>query len=137
MNRRDFLMLSAAVTLAAPTAARAAGGTPYTPGAVDRALAEGKTVFLDFTASWCSTCRAQARVIEALRAEEPAYAALTFIDVDWDTYSGAEITRRLNVPRRSTLIALRGDREIGRIVAGTGRDEIKALMDAALAAAAP
>ncbi len=135
MNRRDFLLLTAAVTLAAPAPARAAGGIPYTPGAVDRALAEGKTVFLDFTASWCGTCRAQARVIAALRAENPAYDAITFIDVDWDSYARAEITRRLNVPRRSTLIALKGDRELGRIVAGTGRAEIKALLDAALAAA--
>ena len=32
------------------------------------------------------------------------------------------------------LVVLKGDKELGRIVAGTGKDEIKALMDVALAA---
>jgi hypothetical protein len=42
----------------------------------------------------------------------------------------------LNVPRRSTLVVLKGDQEPGRIVAGTAREDIKALMDLALQAAA-
>jgi hypothetical protein len=41
----------------------------------------------------------------------------------------------MKIPRRSTLVVLRGNQELGRIVAQTGRDEIKALMDTALAAA--
>ena len=133
MNRRQFLATSAAALTLAPAALAV---TAYTPGLVDAELAAGKTVFLDFKASWCTTCAAQERVINALKAENPGYeAAITFIDVDWDTYKSAEITKRLNIPRRSTLVVLRGDQELGRIVAGTGRDEIKALMDVALTAA--
>jgi thioredoxin 1 len=136
MHRRDFLALTAAVTLAGPTAARATG-IDYTPGLVDERLAAGETVFLDFAASWCSTCAAQARVIEALRAESPAYdSAMTFIRVDWDQYANDPLTVMLGIPRRSTLVVLRGEDEIGRLVAQTGRAEIKALMDAGLAAAA-
>ena len=134
MNRRQFIATSAAALAVAPAAFAAAD---YTPGLVDAELAAGKTVFLDFKASWCTTCAAQERVINALKAENPAYeAAITFVNVDWDTYKSAEITKRLNIPRRSTLVVLKGDRELGRIVAGTGRDEIKALMDTALTAAA-
>jgi thiol-disulfide isomerase/thioredoxin len=93
-------------------------------------------VFLDFTATWCSTCAAQARVIEALKAETPAYEqAISFIDVDWDTYRNADLTRSLEIPRRSTLVVLKGDAELGRLVAETGASRIKALMDTALAAA--
>jgi thiol-disulfide isomerase/thioredoxin len=135
MHRRDFLALTAAVSVALPVRARAATFS-YTPGLVDQRLAAGETLFLDFKASWCSTCAAQERVINALKAENPAYErAITFIDVDWDSYKDDPLTVMLNIPRRSTLVVLKGDAELGRIVAGTGRAEIKALMDTALGAA--
>jgi thiol-disulfide isomerase/thioredoxin len=102
---------------------------------VQERLAKGETLFLDFTASWCSTCRSQGRTINALKAENPAYAqAVTFIDIDWDTYGTSELAQSLKIPRRSTLVVLKGDQELGRIVAQTGTAQIKALMDTALAA---
>lgn len=134
MDRRTFLTLTAA-SLAVPFAAHAEA-LSYTPGLVQERLAEGETLFLDFTASWCSTCKSQARTINALKAENPAYAqGVTFIDIDWDTYGTSELAQSLKIPRRSTLVVLKGDQELGRIVAGTGTAEIKALMDTALAAA--
>lgn len=134
MNRRSFLLTSAAL-LAVPAAVSAAP-MAYKPGLVEEALAAGKTVFLDFKASWCSTCAAQERVIAKLKAANPAYEAnITFIDVDWDDYGRHAFTKGLKIPRRSTLVVLKGDAELGRIVAGTGEAEIKALMDVALGAA--
>lgn len=134
MLRRDFLILGAAAALFPATSF--AGAQLYTPGIVSKELAAGKTVFLDFTATWCSTCAAQGRVIEALKSENPAYEkAVSFIDVDWDTYRDDSLTKSLNIPRRSTLVVLRGDKELGRIVAGTSRKAIKELMDIALNAA--
>ena len=132
MDRRTFL-ISAAAASAVPFAVRAAGFVDYTPGAVDAALAEGKTVFVDFSATWCSTCKRQERVINALRAENPEYdSKLTFIRVDWDTYKNADITKSRNIPRRSTLLLLRGEDELGRVIAGTSESQIKALMDIGL-----
>ena len=134
MNRRDFLIATAAVSLAMPMAALAA--SDYTPELLQAELGAGKTVFLDFKASWCSTCAAQERVINPLRAEDPAYAkAITFINVDWDQWGEGDLVQQLNIPRRSTLVVLKGDKELGRIVAGTAKDEIKALMDLARQAA--
>ncbi|MDJ0827100.1 MAG: thioredoxin family protein [Rhodobacter sp.] len=131
MNRRTFL-----ATAAAFAATPALAVTQYTPGLVAQRLAAGETVFLDFTAPWCTTCRAQGRVLEQLKQENPAYEqAITFIEVDWDTYRTADITTSLNIPRRSTLVVLKGNQELGRIVAGTGRTQIEALMNTALAAA--
>ncbi|WP_095588140.1 thioredoxin family protein [Actibacterium ureilyticum] len=131
MNRRDFLFATAALL---PSAALA--GADYTPGLVQSELAAGKTVFLDFKADWCTTCAAQERVIKALKAENPAYEqAISFINVDWDKYGRSDLSKALKIPRRSTLVVLKGDQELGRIVAGTGKDTIKALMDTALGAA--
>lgn len=131
MLRRDFLILGAAAALF-PTIGFA-GTRDYKPGLVGKELAAGKTVFLDFTATWCSTCAAQGRVIEALKSENAAYdQTISFIDVDWDTYRNDSLTKSLNIPRRSTLVVLRGNKELGRIVAGTSRKDIKKLMDVAL-----
>lgn len=135
MNRREFMCLTAAVSLALPIAARAAT-TDYSPELLAAELAAGKTVFLDFKASWCGTCAAQARVIEALKAADPAYdSTISFLNVDWDQWGEGELVQQLNIPRRSTLVVLKGNAELGRIVAGTAKADIKALMDLALQAA--
>lgn len=133
MITRRALLVGTAAFAALPTASLAAM-LDYTPGLADQRLAAGETVFLDFAADWCSTCRRQERVIQELRASNPAYdEGITFIRVDWDAFGRGELSQRLAVPRRSTLILLRGDRELGRIVAGTRRDDIQALLDVGLA----
>lgn len=138
MFRRDFLLMAAALPLAGALAlpARAAAMVDYAPGMVDGLLAEGRTVFVDFAADWCSTCRAQERVIERLRAANPAYdAAMVFVRVDWDRFGDGALSRRLAIPRRSTLLVLKGSDEIGRLVADTREAQIAALMDLGVRAA--
>lgn len=133
MNRRDFLVLSASMTLV-PFAVRA-NATLYTPGSAEAAMDAGKIVLLDFWASWCSTCAAQERVLADLKAENPAYAQnIEFFIVDWDEHGKGKLSKSLKIPRRSTLVALKGRKELGRIVAGTSKADIKALLDTALAA---
>ncbi len=135
MFRRAFLATSAAF-LAAGTALAGGGTRAYTPGLVNKELKDGNTVFIDFYTDWCTTCRSQRRTIEALKATNPAYADnIVFVNVDWDQYSNSKLARKLNIPRRSTLVVLSGNKELGRIVAGTGKSQIKALLDTALAAA--
>ena len=131
-SRRIFLASFSAFALA-PVSAFADGFVEYTPGVIDVALAEGKTVFVDYSATWCGTCKRQARVINALRASDPTYdGAMTFVKVDWDTYKNEDVTVFRGIPRRSTLIVLRGEDELGRIVAGTSESQIKGLMDKGL-----
>ncbi|MFD0981845.1 thioredoxin family protein [Tropicimonas aquimaris] len=137
MDRRRFLALSAATVAALPLA-RAAQAAPleYKPGLVEERLKAGETVFLDFKASWCTTCAAQERVLDALKAGNPAYEqAITLINVDWDAYGKSDLAKSLKIPRRSTLVVLKGNQELGRIVADTSKGAIQGLMDTALAAA--
>lgn len=138
MNRRDFIALGAcAATLSTfPAIAGVDGSIEYAPGLVEMHLAKGETVFLDFSATWCGTCKAQERVINALKANNPAYGqAITFVNVDWDNYGSGKLAASLNIPRRSTLVVLKGDQELGRVVAGTSKKVIKKLLDVALNAA--
>ncbi|WP_420334007.1 thioredoxin family protein [Roseibium sp.] len=138
MNRRRFLVTTAGAALTAtllPTTAFANGMVDYAPGLIQKHLAAGKTVFVDYAASWCSTCARQERVISALRAANPAYdQTMVFVRVDWDAYGGHEVTTSRKIPRRSTLLVLKGDQELGRIVAGTSEQQIKALLDTGLQA---
>ncbi|WP_208988242.1 thioredoxin family protein [Labrenzia sp. VG12] len=133
-----FLGLAAGTVLSTglfPRGALASGMVDYTPGLIEEHLAAGKTVFVDYAASWCSTCARQERVISALRAANPAYdEAMVFVRVDWDAYGGHEVSTSRRIPRRSTLLVLKGDQELGRIVAGTAEGQIKALMNTGLQA---
>ena len=105
MNKRTLIAGSLATLMlaAAPTLA-AEGFTDYKPGLIKSELAKGKTVFVDYAASWCSTCRRQERVINKLKQENPDFArSMKFIRVDWDDYGNKPVATDRNIPRRSTL----------------------------------
>lgn len=133
MLRRTILKVAAIVALSSALTNVANAGenfTNYKPGLIKKSLAAGKTVFVDYAATWCTTCKAQERQINALLLENPNYKnKMTFIRVDWDTYSSQTVTTDRNIPRRSTLLVLKGNQELGRIVAGTSKSAIKALLD--------
>lgn len=131
MDRRIFLGFAAASLFA--TQGWAEPTVSYRPGVIDNALAAGQTVLVDYSAAWCSTCKTQERRINALRKANPAYDAnILFVKVDWDTYRGQKVTRSRKIPRRSTLVLLKGDEELGRLVAVTRQADIKQLLDLGL-----
>jgi len=68
-------------------------------------------------------------VLKKLRAGYPQFnKTITFILIDWDTYKNAEVTTSRRIPRRSTMVLVKGGKEIGRLVAQTSEREIKALL---------
>ncbi len=136
MQRRDFLLFTASVSLALPMTARAATTATYSPELLAAELAAGKTVLLDFTASWCSSCQAQGRSLRALRAENPGYdAAISFIDVDWDTWGKSDLAKRYGVRSRGSLVVLRGDQVLAQTFTHSQKADLKAMLDMAAAAA--
>ena len=132
LNRRHFLITSTALAVL-PMAANAQmapeGWMDYEPGLIQSLLNEGKTVFVDYSATWCSTCKAQERAITDIRAATDKYETMVFVRVDWDEYGRHAVTTSRKIPRRSTLLVLKGSEELGRIVAGTRVADIQALMD--------
>lgn len=101
----------------------------YTPGLIKERLSAGETLFVDYSATWCSTCKRQEKILNEIRKNNSFYdEKMTFVKIDWDTYKDHEVTSSRNIPRRSTLLVLRGNEEIGRIIAGTDPKEIEALM---------
>ncbi|MNL86889.1 hypothetical protein D3C87_2158000 [compost metagenome] len=62
---------------------------------------------------------------------EAAYADIPILRIDWDTYGNSELARNMAIPRRSTLVLMRGETELGRLVAETRKDRIGALLDLA------
>jgi thioredoxin 1 len=129
ITRRQTIALSLGllalpqVTLAAPA--------QMSPEEVQALQAAGKSVFVDFAAVWCSTCKAQEKVVDAILSDDPALEqAITFAKIDWDTYGDHPFTKGLAIPRRSTLVKFNGTTEAGRLVAQTDRAQIEALIRA-------
>ena len=101
----------------------------YKPGLIKAALAKGETVFVEYYAPWCPTCRAQASVIRDILSENPDYdEKIRFVRVDWDTYRNSEIAKKYKVRRQSTLVMLKGKKVLGKLVAKTSRSEIAGLI---------
>jgi len=119
VKRRSFIAGSA-VLFGASRLSLAEGDfatIEYTPGLIEEKLAAGETVLVDYA-----------------REENPAFDEnISFVKVDWDTYNTHEVTTSRKIPRRSTLLLLRGEEELGRIVAGTNSDAIRRLLTLAIA----
>ena len=131
MKRRIFLTLAAAVPFAGM--ARATEAFLYSPEAVAAELAAGKTVVLDFTASWCPSCQAQGRQIAALRAENPGYdATLAFFAVDWDTYKDSDLAKTYGITQRGSLVILKGDAVVTQTSTHSTKAALKTMFDGLL-----
>jgi thiol:disulfide interchange protein len=77
---------------AAIPAAEAAGGwQPWSEARVQAALAEGRLVFVDFTAAWCVTCQVNKRVVLSAADVEQRFAELevTRLRADWTSRDAA------------------------------------------------
>ena len=70
--------------------------------------------------------------MRALIKANPDYADITLMRVDWNQHRGGDLVKALSIPRQSTLVAFKDGREVGRVVAKTGRTDLEALLEAAL-----
>lgn len=118
-----------AVFLVAAVPASAAEVQPYSPEALAEAQAAGKPILLDVYASWCSTCRTQKPIVEAL-TQEPKYDGLLVLMADYD--KDKEALKSLNVRSQATLIVFKGKDELVRSVGSTNPLAIEGMLDLTL-----
>ncbi|MHA1157443.1 MAG: thioredoxin family protein [Alphaproteobacteria bacterium] len=108
------------------TAAVASEKMYFSHAAFTAAQAAGKPILVDISASWCSTCARQEAILGPLTAK-PKYSGLVVFEVNYDTQKS--VVRELGAQHQSTLIAFRGNQEVGRSVADTNPSSIEAMLD--------
>jgi thiol:disulfide interchange protein DsbD len=89
----------------ASAVARAADEWPaWSPGKVDELLAQGRPVFVDFTAAWCVTCQVNKRVALRDAAVEKAFTdrRVARLTADW-TRQDPRITEALAALGRNAV----------------------------------
>lgn len=89
---------------------------PFNQAEFDKLTHEGKPVVLDISATWCPTCKQQKPIIDGLM-KQPAYKDVTLMTIDFD--SAKPTLKQFKVTMQSTLVAFKGDKEVGRSVGDT------------------
>lgn len=86
---------------------------------------QNQAVLLDAHADWCPTCKAQAPILRELFSSAE-FKNLTLMRVDYDQDSAT--LKRFGITRQSTLVLIKGGKEIGRSLGDTQKDSIAALL---------
>ena len=102
---------------------------PYRADTLDRLLADGRPVVVDFHADWCPICRAQAPIIKDLLSK-PEFKDLTVLIANYDTE--LPLRKSLNVSQQSTLVVFRHGKEVARSTGQTSPEKLAALLRQAL-----
>lgn len=126
--RRLLAVFALALAVAGPIAAWSTSAD-YTHDAFTAAAKEGRVIVLDFHADWCPTCLKQSKVLAEL-GEEAALREVLLLVVDYDTAS--ELKSRFGVSAQSTIVVLRGEKEISRATGVTAKDDLRAVIAKAL-----
>jgi thioredoxin 1 len=111
------------------TAPAMAGERPYDAATLDRMLAAGQPVVVDFHADWCPTCRAQAPIVKDLLST-PELKNLTVLIADYDTEHA--LRKSLNVANQSTFVVFRQGKEVARSTGDTSREGLAKLFKKAI-----
>jgi thiol-disulfide isomerase/thioredoxin len=131
MKLGTFVALAFVFALAAVPALAGCGGGDSAHASVAPASmrAEERVTVLDFHAPWCGTCKKQEQVLAGLAAD-PALRNVEVVKVDFDT--ATEEKKKHRVGKQSTLVVLKGDKEVARATGLTDPDQIRALIAKAL-----
>ena len=125
----SFRSFTVAAALCVAALASFAAEQPYSKPALDAALAKGEPVVVDFSASWCPTCKAQKPIVQGLLKDEKR-KPLTLFVADFDKEDA--LKKQLGVTMQSTFVVFKAGKEVGRSTGQTDKAEIAALFDKAL-----
>jgi len=106
-----------------------AAEAPFETARFQKLLSSGQPVAIDFHASWCPTCRAQAPLLQALM-KQPEFHDLTLLVADFDTET--KLRKDLNVGAQSTVVVFRHGVEVARSTGDTSEAGLARLLRTAL-----
>jgi len=107
------------------TSAAQAAERPYSAAAFAELQQQGKPILVFVHAPWCPTCQKQEYILGQLQQQEE-FQPITILRVDFDTQKS--VVHSYAVKYQSTLIAIRGGDEVGRLTAVTERKVIAQLL---------
>ena len=93
----------------------------------DALIADGKTVLVDFFATWCGPCKMLAPVLEEVA---PEYPEIEFVKVDVDECG--DLAQRFGVSVIPTLFVVRGNETLATTKGYMDADALRAFVDGAL-----
>lgn len=121
-------LLTATALIASCAWAQALEIKPYTAAALADAQKANKPVAVHFHADWCPTCRAQDKVLQSLKEEKGL--DLTVLTANYDTEKA--LKQRFKINAQSTLVVLKGEKEMTRLVGDTSAEGIRNALKTAL-----
>jgi len=101
---------------------------PYEASEVQKAIKSGAPVVVHVYAPWCLQCRAQASILSDLKPDA-GLNKTRFFRVSYDQQK--DVVSSLNCPR-STVIAYKNGKEVGRMSWGTSKDDVMSVLNSAL-----
>ena len=124
---RKFLIASAIALTSLSIAAPAFAGDfkPISQEAYQQAAASGKPYVMFVKADWCPVCKREMPILESLM-KDPAFKDYTILVVDFDANKKA--VAMLQVEHQSTLVVMRGNKDIARATGLTDEAAIRALL---------
>ena len=102
---------------------------PYDEAAFQKSQAAGQAAVLMFHATWCSTCKLQEKSLDSLKADADLKNIIVY-KADFD--NSAALQKAYKVRDRSTLVVVKGAKEVDRLTAVTQVEPIKTLLKKAL-----
>ncbi|MFN4883445.1 MAG: thioredoxin family protein [Burkholderiales bacterium] len=109
--------------LAITTWANALELKPFSQSELSAVQQQGRPVIVHFHADWCSTCVAQAKSLEALKAD-PQLKAVTVLVADYDKEK--ELRKSMKIRSQSVMVVFKGPQEVTRLAGQSQASDIKA-----------
>ena len=126
---KRFQRVVAGLAFAGASASLAAVELPFEQKTFDQLRASDKPVVVHVYAVWCGICKVQTSILTPLLGE-PEFASLTVLKADFDQEK--PLLGALGVSDRSTFVAFKGAKEVGRSVGDMDKESIAKLLRKAL-----
>lgn len=86
------------------------------------------TIVYCFHAEWCHSCPPVWKAFKELQNEIKS-DSMKFVDADVESDEGAELTEKYQVRNVPTILVVKADRVIERIVGTSSKEQIKEVLD--------